>query len=141
VIQAWVEDKGASLAVHYREAPDPAGAELMLAEALAPLAVRTGLELIKGKKVMELAPAETPGKGAVVREQVLVHGLLACLYAGDDLSDLDAFEALAELRPRGVEGVRVAVRSAEAPAALLGAADLVVGGPQELIDLLALLAG
>jgi trehalose 6-phosphate phosphatase len=54
------------------------------------------------------------------------------LYAGDDSTDLDAF--------RGLDGldvaVRVAVASDEAPGGLLAAADIAVGGPQALVDLL-----
>jgi trehalose 6-phosphate phosphatase len=63
---AWVEDKGASLAVHYRAAPDAAGAEARLRLTLQAIADRHGLILLPGKKVVELAPADTPGKGTVL---------------------------------------------------------------------------
>jgi trehalose 6-phosphate phosphatase len=56
------------------------------------------------------------------------------LYAGDDVTDLDAFRGLAEAGL--VEPVRIAVSSPEAPPALLAAADVVVGGPRELVTLL-----
>ena len=52
--------------------------------------------------------------------------------ASSDTTDLDAF--------RGLDGlevaVRVAVASPEAPSGLAEAADLVVGSPAELLDLL-----
>jgi trehalose 6-phosphate phosphatase len=62
------------------------------------------------------------------------------LYAGDDHADLDAFAALDRLSERGALTVKVAVRGAETPAELVEAADVVVGGPLGLVDLLAQLA-
>ena len=54
------------------------------------------------------------------------------LYAGDDTTDLDAFAALDSLEL----AVRVAVASVEGPAALAAAADIVVGDPTKLVELL-----
>jgi hypothetical protein len=42
------------------------------------------------------------------------------VVVGDDLGDLAAFAAAAEFAAEGRDGLRVAVRSAEAPPALLG---------------------
>ena len=85
--------------------------------------------------VLELAPADTPGKGAVVLRQASARGLDAVLYAGDDEADLDAFAALDRLAP-ATATAKVAVRSAETPNALLEAADIVVEGPAGLLTLL-----
>jgi trehalose 6-phosphate phosphatase len=132
----WVEDKEASLAVHFRGSPDPASAGRRLAAALDPVARRHGLRVLPGKMVLELAPPETPGKGAVVLREVRAGRLSACLYAGDDRVDLEAFAALDVLRDEGVEALKVAVRSAGTPGELMGAADLVVEGPGGLVELL-----
>jgi trehalose 6-phosphate phosphatase len=137
---AWVEDKGASLAVHYRGAPDPGSAERRLRSRLERLARAEGLLLLRGRMVLELAPPKTPGKGAVVEAEATARALEACLYGGDDLADLDAFAALDRLRARGLHTVKVAVRSDEIPPALLRSADLVVEGPAGLADLLESLA-
>ena len=133
---AWVEDKGASLAVHYRGTADPGSTEKLLGPAMTELAGRHGLALLAGKMVMELAPRETPGKGAVILLEARARGLSMCLFAGDDLADLDAFAALDQLRAEGVGSIKVAVRSEETPAELLAAADLVVERPAGLIRLL-----
>src|SRR4029453_11083601 len=58
--EAWVEDKGVSVAVHYRQAPDPVSARGQLLVALQPVATEAGLELIEGKMVLELVPPERP---------------------------------------------------------------------------------
>jgi trehalose-6-phosphatase len=67
-----------------------------------------------------------------VRRLLEERGLRRALAAGDDTTDLDSFAALDGLDV----AVRVAVASAEAPQALLDAADLVVGSTGEFLALL-----
>lgn len=131
-----VEPKGGSIAVHYRGASDPTAAEAALAETLAPIAVEAGMELIEGKKVLELVPAGRPLKGGAVEQIVVDAGLDAVLYAGDDQADLKAFEVLDRLAAEGLVVVKVAVHGPETPAALTAAADVVVDGPAGLVGLL-----
>ncbi len=135
---AWVERKGASLTVHVREAPDPEAAEERLLPTLIQIAHEAGLEIVRGKRTMELAPPGRRKGGAVDR---LVGGAdaRAVLYAGDDLPDLEAFEALDRLSIRGVRTVKVAISGAETPEELVAAADLVVEGPLGMVGLLRLL--
>ncbi len=140
VPEAWVEDKGVSLAVHYRQAPDPARARALLVAALAPVAAGAGLELVEGKMVLELVPADRPLKGGAVERLAGDLELRAVLFAGDDVADIDAFAALDRLRERGVLAVKVAVRGDETPPLLIDAADLVVDGPEGLVGLLRQLA-
>jgi trehalose 6-phosphate phosphatase len=82
--------------------------------------------------VLELRPPVEADKGTAVRALLEERGLRRALYAGDDTTDLDAF--------RGLDGlevaVRIAVASAEAPPGLREAADLTVGSPVELLELL-----
>jgi len=136
--QAWVEDKGVSVAVHYRQAPDPLSARAALLVALQPVATEAGLELIEGKMVLELVPPDRPLKGGAVERLAREHALQALLYAGDDHADLDAFDALDRLIGSGDvrAAVRVAVRGPETPPALVDAADEVAEGPAELVELL-----
>jgi trehalose 6-phosphate phosphatase len=137
VQEAWVEDKGVSLAVHYRAAPDPAGAEARLQPRLQAIAQERGLLVLPGKMVLELAPADTPGKGAVILREARARALSGCMFAGDDRADLAAFDALDELRAGGTVTVKVAVRSEETPKELVDRAHMVVEGPGDLLDLLA----
>ncbi|MGZ4133471.1 MAG: trehalose-phosphatase, partial [Actinomycetota bacterium] len=57
---AHVEDKGAAIAVHLRNASDPDAAAARLHDGLAAIGSRAGLALLEGKRVLELAP---PGRG------------------------------------------------------------------------------
>jgi len=140
VPEAWAEDKGVSIAVHYRQAADPAAARAKLLVALQPVATDNGLELVEGKMVIELVPPDLPMKGAAMERIAGEAALDAVLYAGDDVADLDAFAGLDRLESRGVSAVRVAVRGTETPEALLERADVVVAGPAGLVELLRQLA-
>jgi trehalose 6-phosphate phosphatase len=130
----WTEHKGLTVAFHWREAPDEQETRAEL-EAVAARARAAGLVARWGRKVLELRPPVEADKGTAVRLLLGEHGLRRALYAGDDTTDLDAF--------RGLDGyeiaVRVAVVSAESPPGLREAADLVVGSPAELLELLRLL--
>ncbi|MGC1305075.1 MAG: trehalose-phosphatase [Caulobacteraceae bacterium] len=94
-----VEDKGLAFALHYRQAPDMAGAALALAARLA----EEGLAVQPGDGVVEL---KTPGadKGVSVRafmgEAPFSTG--APVFVGDDLTDEDAFAAVEALGGFGV---------------------------------------
>ena len=137
---AWVEDKGVSLTLHYRSAPDPDVAGEILGPAVEDLAAREGLALMVGKRAIEVALDRVPGKGAIVNGEVQARNLAACLYAGDDLADVDAFAALDRLADESVETLKVAVRSEETPAELIEGADVVVERPAGLVRLLKQLA-
>jgi trehalose 6-phosphate phosphatase len=127
----WLEDKGLTVALHWREAGDEQTARGEL-ESVATRAEEAGLEARWGRKVLELRPPVKADKGTAVRALLERRGLRRALYAGDDTTDLDAF--------RGLEGlevaVRIAVASTEAPPGLREAADLVVASPAELLELL-----
>lgn len=141
VPEAWVEDKGVSIAVHYRAAPDPARSRVVLMAALEPVASDAGMVVAEGKMVLELVPANRPMKGGAVERIAGASALQAVLYAGDDAADLDAFDALDRLAAAGLATVKVAVGGGETPAALTEAADLVVRGSRGLVELLRELGG
>jgi trehalose 6-phosphate phosphatase len=109
------ENKQLTASLHYRGSEDEDAAH-------------AALEDVKAR-------AEHEGfvnKGSAVRQLLAERKLRRALYAGDDTTDLDAFEALEELEL----GVRVAVASAEGPSTLREHADLVVETPAELLILL-----
>jgi trehalose 6-phosphate phosphatase len=137
---ARAEHKVSSIAVHYRQAKEPALARGALLPALEEIASAHGLAVIEGKMVLELVPSGRPRKGGAVARIVGEHALEGALFAGDDVADVEAFDSLDDARARGVRTVKVAVRSAEAPVVLLDRADLVVNGPEGLVELLGRLA-
>jgi trehalose 6-phosphate phosphatase len=133
---AWLEDKRYAVAVHTRRVADPQRWADPIDQTAREVAARHGLEVVLGKLVWELRPAVPSDKGDAVRKVIADSGARSVLVAGDDLGDLAAFAAAARLAAEGGEGLRVAVRSAEAPPQLLAEADLVVEGPTGLRELL-----
>jgi trehalose 6-phosphate phosphatase len=126
-----VEDKGLALSYHYRthDDTDRARAEL---ELVAERARAAGLLARFGRMVLEVLPPLDANKGTAVRSLLQARALTRALFAGDDTTDLDAFDAMEELDV----GVKVAVDSQEAPPGLAARADIVVAGPQGLVELL-----
>lgn len=135
---AWVEDKGRAIAVHTRRAADPQAAFEALRAPLGDLADRHGLIVEPGRLVLELRP---PGvdKGVALAEFIRDVAAETVLYAGDDLGDIAAFEAVEQHRASGGAGLLVCSGSTEVTA-LAERADLVVDGPVGVVDLLTSLA-
>ncbi len=126
-----VEVKPLSVALHYRTAPDPDAARAQL-EPIAAAAAAQGLKTRWGRFVLEVLPPVEASKGTAVRALLAETGLRRALYAGDDTTDLNGFDALAALDA----AVRVAVASPEGPPELAARADIVVASPAELLELL-----
>jgi trehalose 6-phosphate phosphatase len=131
---AFVEEKGLAVAVHTRRLPDPAGAFTRLLPELEKLATDSGLVVEPGRQVIE---ARAPGtdKGQVVRKLAEDISAGGFLFAGDDLGDLEAFEAVAALREEGMPTFLV-FSGSEEEHALAARADLVVDGPAGVLSFL-----
>jgi trehalose 6-phosphate phosphatase len=135
VPDALLEDKGSSVALHWRARPDAAIAFRELANTAA---ARFGLEIRPGKLLVELVEPGTPDKGRAL-ERLLVGATGGC-FIGDDLGDLLAFDALDRFEANGGVALRVAVAGAETPPELPSSADLVLGTPADVAAFLEELA-
>jgi trehalose 6-phosphate phosphatase len=131
---AYVEEKGLAVAVHTRRLPDPGGALTRLEPELEDAAERHGLTVEPGKSVLEV---RAPGmhKGHALRQVVADTDAGGVLFAGDDLGDLEAFEAARGLRSQGLPVLLVCSGSVE-ETALSDVADVVVDGPDGIMTLL-----
>ena len=131
-----VERKPLGFTLHFRNAPEEEGWVARFADEQRE---RTGLVVQPGRMAVELRPGIETDKGTVVRS--LAAGSTAACCFGDDLGDLAAFDALAELGAAGMPVLRVAVTDGESPAAVAEAADVVVVGPEGALELLVALVG
>ena len=125
VPEARLESKGLAVAVHTRGLGD--GIRDHLVEPLTRLATGLGLTVELGREVIEL---RLPGwdKGRVLEGLVDEFDVRHVVFAGDDLGDLPAFDAVDRLRDRGYSGVLVYSASAE-QTVLAERADVVLDGP------------
>jgi trehalose 6-phosphate phosphatase len=116
---AWVEDKGWSASVHYRQvAPENAHRVVGAARAAG---ARGGLRAVGGKMVVELrAPVDVDkGTAGVALARALGAGApgAAVFAAGDDVTDEDLFRRLADAWPGAGRVLTVRVGAADAPTA------------------------
>ena len=135
---AHVEHKSLAVAVHTRRLPDPQGALERLIPLLDARARDRGLVLEPGRMVVEVRGSGMT-KGDAVRTLHRELHPAAMVFVGDDLGDVEAFEAVAALRDDGLTGLLVCSGSQEQQA-LVELADVVVDGPDGVMALLRRLA-
>jgi trehalose 6-phosphate phosphatase len=109
-----VEDKGLSIAIHYRQAVHVNETEHWLRTVLSiDMAWLSGLEdwqavsVSWGPRVVNIVPTSAPDKGSALIEIMHECGASTALMVGDDLHDEAAFAVL----PAGSVGVRVGAPS------------------------------
>lgn len=124
---AFIEHKGRALVVHTRTLDDPQRAFDAAAGPVRRLAEENGMVAEPGRFVWEIRDGVTD-KGTVLRAFITEIGARTVVFAGDDLGDLPAFDAVDEHREHGGVGMLVCSASHEQDA-LAGRADLVVDGP------------
>jgi len=89
-----LEDKGYSLALHYRTAPQAAGRALASVRSAA-AELGPAFEVIEGAKVVELKPAGQ-NKATAIEAFMKEPPFAGCLpvFLGDDVTDFDGFAAV-----------------------------------------------
>jgi trehalose 6-phosphate phosphatase len=142
----FVEDKGPSVAFHFRQAPDAERARAALLEAIDAVESEVGdhgLAAIDGRRVIEFRPAEAGGKGTAVERLIERERPGAVLAMGDDRTDAEAFAVVRRAREAGsLDGLALAVHAAarEAPPEVRHAADATLPDPVAAARVLTLVA-
>ena len=125
---AFVEEKGITASIHYRNAPPEVGEKCV--EFARREGERLGLRITVGRGVVEARPPIRADKGTAVRTLVEEYSPKKAMFVGDDTTDLDAFRELEKLREEGElqEILRIGVASDEGPPEIETEADIVVDG-------------
>lgn len=129
-----LEHKRFAVSIHYRNVASSSVDSVV--QTVASIAAETGLRLTTGRKVLELRPNVDWGKGRALRwvlADIVGTSSRTPLYVGDDLTDEDAFDAVAGT------GVGIVVRDPDV-AERRSAAKLAVDGPSEVCEVLRKLA-
>src|SRR5215211_3621492 len=124
-----IENKGVTGTVHYRLAPDQIAAAALLEPLARAAADRHGLRLTLGRMIFEVRPALAVNKGTAIRELARDLDLRGIVFFGDDVTDVDAFRALRELREANEAAtLRVGVLGPDTSPAVLAEIDISVEG-------------
>ncbi len=124
-----IEDKGATLSIHYRQTADPAAVAEKFAPLLREIAASHGLSFFQGRMVFELRPPLEVNKGTAFRGLVIERELDAAVYIGDDTTDVDALRMARQLRQeQRCYCLGLGVESPDIPDAVRATADLLVSG-------------
>lgn len=135
-----VEDKIATLSVHYRMAENHHQVEEKLLPSISSIANKHGLDLFSGRKVYELRPPIKMDKGSAFRSLVIEHGLEAALYLGDDTTDAAALKETGQLRQEGIcQAYGVGVGTDTMPAEVRRYSDWTASGIEDVSELFAFL--
>jgi trehalose 6-phosphate phosphatase len=119
-----IEDKGQSLALHFRTAPDRDAASALIEDVLA--GFTASLHVFGGKLVYNAVAADAPDKAVAVQRLIERAGVRSAFFAGDDVNDEPVF---AVAQPGWVT-VRIGCeRNASA-------ARFCIDGPQEMAGVL-----
>jgi len=97
----FVEDKGFSIAVHYREAASRARARTAIADIASGF---RGARIIDGVVAVAILPVRAASKGTALQALRRALGCTRALYVGDDDTDEDAFTSAS---PRRLVSIRV----------------------------------
>ncbi len=138
-----LEDKGPTASVHYRLAPNLREARAALFALLEPLAAAEGLVLTEGRALIEIRPPVPVNKGHAISRLCTAYALDSIVMFGDDLTDVDAFDAVRALRNAGeVAGLAVGVVAPDgtAPPAVLASVDAIATGVTGIAALLTAVA-
>ena len=119
----FIENKGATLSLHYRNASDPDAASKALVQAISQLTPPP--RRIPGKFVENIVPYGAPHKGEALSQLMSQTGCSKALFVGDDATDEDVFS----LRNDRILGVRVGCEGSSL-------ADYCLSDQQEILDVL-----
>jgi trehalose 6-phosphate phosphatase len=138
---SFVEEKGVTASVHYRNVPREIGERSV--EFVKSEGERLGLRITVGRGVVEARPPIRADKGTAVRTLVEEYRPEKAIFMGDDTTDLDAFRELERLREEGRlrEILRIGVASEEGPQEIRIEADIVVEGVEGVGRILRALLG
>jgi trehalose 6-phosphate phosphatase len=137
----WLEDKRVSISIHYRHCQDQEQAHRDIVAAIDSLPNRDKFIVIEGKMVVNFVPAVGSDKGTAVKEVVKEHRLGGGVFMGDDVTDLDGFRAIRELRQSGgFAGLNVAVLGSDANSQVRELGDYTLAGVGEVSTFLDWLA-
>ncbi|MGB9980203.1 trehalose-phosphatase [Methanobacterium sp.] len=127
------QEKGLCFTVHYRKCEDPEGTRRKILDAINELEELEKFKVTEGRKVVEIRPKIGHDKGTILEKLIFENAIEKIIYLGDDVTDVDAFNKLKELKGENkVNGLGIVVISEEVPEFVRENASFYVNGVEEV---------
>lgn len=131
------ENKRLSGSIHYRLSEDPIAMGAALGKITERVAAAYGLHVATGKMVFELRPTASVSKGTALREIALQRGLRSAAFLGDDVTDVDGFLALRELREHHqLATLAIGVLTPDTAPSVIAESDVLLDGVDDVVRML-----
>lgn len=127
------QEKGLCFTVHYRKCEDPEETHRKILEAINEMEGIEKFKITEGRKAVEIRPKSGHDKGTILEKLIFENKVEKIIYLGDDVTDVDAFNKLKELKGNGkVNGAGIVVVSEEVPEFVKENASFYVNGVEEV---------
>jgi trehalose 6-phosphate phosphatase len=136
-----IQDKGATISMHYRLSPNPEQAKERILEFLESLPQMHQLRILTENMVIGIIPPAAINKGTEVRDLIKQRELRGGMYLGDDTADILGFKAIHEANAGGIfKGFGIAVTDTDTVPEVASTADYVLNGVGETKQMLGWMA-
>lgn len=125
-----LEDKIATLSLHYRNTAQPDAAANHMRPLIESISAQHGLKVHEGRMIFEIRPPLEINKGTAFAALVEDYQLETAFYIGDDVTDVDAMRMARRLRESGTcHAFAIGVESgADTPESVRQTCDVCVSG-------------
>jgi trehalose 6-phosphate phosphatase len=132
-----IQDKWASMSVHYNMSPQPEIAKQQILDLLEKSPHIKNLRLMDEKTNIGIVPRVNIDKGTAVTSLIKEYRLKGAIYLGDDIGDVPAFKAIRQAgENKTFDGLAILVTGPETTHDILGEADFTLNGVPETETLL-----
>jgi trehalose 6-phosphate phosphatase len=132
-----IQDKGATISVHYHLCLQPEAAKQQILDLLTKLPQIKNMLIMDEKTNIGIVPRVDINKGTAVTTLIRQYDLEAAIYLGDDIGDLPAFRAVRRAKSKkGFDGLAILVTGTETSHSLMDEVDFTLDGVAETETLL-----
>ena len=127
-----IQDKWATMSVHYHMCPEPEIAKQQILDLLEKSPHIKNLRLMDEKTNIGIVPRVDINKGTAVASLIKEYHLKGALYLGDDIGDVPGFKAIRQARKnKTFGGLALLVTGPETTQDILSEADFTLDGVEE----------
>jgi trehalose 6-phosphate phosphatase len=132
-----IQDKWATISIHYHLSTQPDIAKARILEILKKSPNMKNLRIMEEKTDIGIVPPISIDKGTTVVDLISQHHLRSAIFLGDDIGDVPAFRAIRLARSSiDLDGLAILVTSKGTRQAIINEADFTLNGVQDTEALL-----